>query len=186
MNKILLISTWSAVCFLVSGCASIVDGGNKSLRINSDPPGAKLTVFNRDGQQVIFDVDGRPADFKTTPTSISLRRGHGYFTGEKYKLVFELPGHYSGEAYIQTTLDGWYLGNLIFGGLIGILIVDPATGAMYTLSPRELTYNLISTNLNLSPAELKEAQLKANPVEPATYGKPSTAAKGGTPRSQGK
>jgi hypothetical protein len=35
---------------------------------------------------------------------------------------------------------GWYLvGNFFFGGLIGWLIIDPLTGAMWTLSP-EMIY----------------------------------------------
>ncbi len=154
MKKIPLVSALAMACILVSGCSSIVDGGDKSVRINSDPAGAKLTIF---------DKEGKPVDSRTTPTSINLKRSHGYFAGEKYKLVFEVPGYYSGETYVQSTIDGWYFGNLLFGGLIGILIVDPATGAMYTLSPRELTYTLLSTNLNLNPEELKAAQLKANP-----------------------
>ena len=33
-------------------------------------------------------------------------------------------------------MDGWYIGNILFGGLIGMLIVDPATGAMYNLPDR--------------------------------------------------
>ena len=39
---------------------------------------------------------------------------------------------------MQSNLNGWYLaGNLLFFRLcfIGWLIVDPATGAMWTLSP---------------------------------------------------
>lgn len=36
-------------------------------------------------------------------------------------------------------MNGWYIGNLLFGGIIGLLIVDPATGAMWTLIPRKLT-----------------------------------------------
>jgi len=38
-------------------------------------------------------------------------------------------------------LNGWYIGNLLFGGLIGLLIVDPLTGAMWTLDPKDI--NLI-------------------------------------------
>jgi hypothetical protein len=34
---------------------------------------------------------------------------------------------------LTADIDGWYFGNLLFGGLIGILIVDPATGAMWKL-----------------------------------------------------
>jgi hypothetical protein len=69
-------------------------------------------------------------------------------------------------------VDGWYFGNLLFGGLIGLLIVDPATGAMYKLEPNEINCNLVSSAVALTPEELKAAELKANPppkeVKPAT------------------
>jgi len=37
----------------------------------------------------------------------------------------------------------WYLaGNIVFGGIAGWLIVDPLTGAMWRLSPKEVNvYN---------------------------------------------
>lgn len=62
--------------------------------------------------------------------------------GEDYKLVFEDAGYYPYETHVKSMVDGWYVGNIFFGGLIGILIVDPATGDMYTLSPREVDCNL--------------------------------------------
>jgi len=37
---------------------------------------------------------------------------------------------------INSSVDGWYFGNILVGGLIGMLIVDPATGAMYNLPER--------------------------------------------------
>ncbi len=40
----------------------------------------------------------------------------------------------------DTKLDGWYFGNLIFGGLLGILIIDPATGAMWRLDETFTVY----------------------------------------------
>ena len=43
---------------------------------------------------------------------------------------------------IDGAINGWYFGNIIFGGLIGMLAVDPATGAMYTLSPKEVLATL--------------------------------------------
>ena len=47
---------------------------------------------------------------------------------------------------IQGKLDGWYFGNLLFGGLIGMVIVDPITGAMYRL---EKSYILDCTPASL-------------------------------------
>lgn len=35
---------------------------------------------------------------------------------------------------LTTGPSGWYVGNVVFGGLIGLLIVDPATGAMWGIS----------------------------------------------------
>ena len=37
-----------------------------------------------------------------------------------------------------ASVSGWYFGNLVFGGLIGMLIVDPLTGAMYNLEPKKI------------------------------------------------
>ena len=159
MKRILTASTLAMACVLLTGCASIVDGGRKSIQVNSDPPGATFTVYNREGATVDVGTNN------TTPAKIKLKRYHNYFMGEQYKLVFEAPGFYSGETVIKSKVDGWYFGNLLFGGLIGLVIVDPLTGSMWTLSPRALNYNLLSTSLNLSPDELKEAQAKANEVE---------------------
>lgn len=45
-------------------------------------------------------------------------------------------------------MDGWYWGNILFGGLIGMLAVDPATGAMYKLP------KATSAGLTLKPGEI--------------------------------
>ena len=37
------------------------------------------------------------------------------------------------------------MGNLIFGGLIGLLAVDPATGAMYSFKPDDINAVLEAT-----------------------------------------
>jgi len=76
----------------------------------------------------------------------------------------EATNYYPYEVHVKLTVDGWYFGNVLFGGLIGILIVDPATGAMYTLKPNELNINLISSAVSLIPEELQAAELKANPT----------------------
>lgn len=141
---------------IFTGCASIIDGGSKSVQINSNPEGAKVTISNRAGKEV---------SVQTTPAIVTLERSSGYFRGEDYKLVFEAAGYYPYETHVQSTIDGWYLGNVLFGGLIGIVIVDPATGDMFTLAPREVNCNLVSSATPLTPDELKAAELKANPIK---------------------
>jgi hypothetical protein len=34
---------------------------------------------------------------------------------------------------VDSELSGWYFGNLLFGGIIGLAIVDPISGKMWTL-----------------------------------------------------
>jgi hypothetical protein len=75
---------------------------------------------------------------------------------------------------ITGTMSGWYIGNILFGGLIGMLAVDPVTGAMYvfpesvsaaldaeaakTSSSKESTLKIVSTE-SLSAEQMKDARL---------------------------
>ena len=54
---------------------------------------------------------------------------------------------------VSAHVNGWYVGNIVFGGLLGLLIIDPATGAMYSLSTKD-------TNVVLN--DLKKENLQAN------------------------
>lgn len=44
---------------------------------------------------------------------------------------------------LSANLNGWYFGNILFGGPLGILIVDPASGAMWKL-PESVNASLSS------------------------------------------
>lgn len=142
------------ISLLFTGCSSIVDGRDQHVKINSNPAGATFSIYDKTGKALVTN---------TTPANLTLNRRHGYFDGEDYKMILEAPGYYPYEVHVKSTVDGWYFGNIIFGGLIGLLIVDPATGAMYTLKPAELNITLVSSAVALTPEELKAAELKANP-----------------------
>jgi hypothetical protein len=106
----------------LSGCATIFNGQHQPVAIQSVPEGATVTVTNLAGEKV---------HSATTPTTVTLKRGAGYFRSESYKLVFTKEGHATREITISGTMSGWYIGNILFGGLIGMLAVDPVTGGMY-------------------------------------------------------
>ncbi len=53
-------------------------------------------------------------------------------------MTFKKDGYQTKTVQVTGTVNGWYVANIIFGGLIGLLIVDPATGAMYTLNPSDV------------------------------------------------
>jgi len=106
------------------GCATFIDGGTTDLPVTTDPPGAHVTVTNEAGA-VVFEG--------TTPTKVNLDNGDGYFDGETYRLAFSKAGYPNREFVLRTRASNWYLwGNIVIGGLIGWLIVDPLTGAMWT------------------------------------------------------
>lgn len=109
---------------LTSGCASILSDSDYPLTISSSPSQAQFTVINENGQQVHVGQ---------TPATLMLSAGNGFFNGQTYTIRVEKPGYAPAMVTVDSSLDGWYIGNLLFGGLIGMLIVDPATGAMWKL-----------------------------------------------------
>jgi len=144
---------------IFTGCASILDGGSKSVQINSNPEGAKITISNQEGKTIAV---------QKTPAIVPLARSSGYFRGEDYKLVFEAAGYSPYETHVTSTVDGWYFGNIFFGGLIGMLIVDPMTGDMYTLSPMDVNCNLLPAAV---PPTVAEPNTNVVP-EPKTSAEP--------------
>lgn len=130
------VSVFMVLSFLMlNGCASIVAGGPQVIPIKSNPSEAKLKIVNlRDGNAMYAG---------TTPYTVTLERGAGYFKKSRYNVIVEKEGYQPKEILIEGSPNGWYiLGNIVFGGLIGWLIVDPITGAMWTLSPSDINLNL--------------------------------------------
>ncbi|MGI0119294.1 hypothetical protein [Zooshikella sp. RANM57] len=110
----------------ISGCASIVSEDVYPVAINSTPASSTFIIRNEEGKTIHQG---------TTPETVSLNAGNGYFSGADYTVTFSREGYNDLTINLESTVDGWYWGNLFFGGLIGMLIVDPATGAMYKLPP---------------------------------------------------
>ena len=125
-----------AACAAASGCATIVHSGPRMVSVASAPAGAKVSVYDRENKLV---------ETNTTPFLAPLPTKYRYFQGQTYRLVFEMPGHATSEVKLESSLSGWYLGNIVFGGLIGMLIVDPLTGAMYNLTPEKIEQPLSSS-----------------------------------------
>jgi len=123
---------------LAGGCASIVHGGNREISIATQPPGATASVRKAGGD--IMDV----VAVDKTPCTVSLDPKKGYFSGQSYTLRLEMPGYKVTEVQLTPKMSGWYWGNLVFGGLIGMLAVDPATGAMWNIAPEKINRTLAS------------------------------------------
>ncbi|MFA5631704.1 MAG: hypothetical protein WC997_09345 [Porticoccaceae bacterium] len=117
---------------ILSGCASIVGDNQYPVAINSSPSGIVFEISNRAGDVIHSGV---------TPATVTLDSSAGYFKGEKYMVRFSKAGYDGKSESLASQISGWYWGNILLGGLIGMLIVDPATGSMYKL-PQEVKVDL--------------------------------------------
>jgi len=124
----------------LSGCATIVHNGPRSVTVASTPVGAHVSIYDRDNRMV---------ETNTTPFIAQLPSGAGYFKGQNYRLVFDLAGYQQTVVLLDSKVSGWYFGNLLFGGVIGMLIVDPLTGAMYNLTPDQIQQPLTPSQAQL-------------------------------------
>ena len=121
----------------LAGCATIVHrGGKQRVLINSVPPGATATI---DG---VIKIQ--------TPGEVKLKRG------KDHVVVIEKEGYQPGQTLIDREFSGWVIGNIAFGGLIG-LAVDFGTGAAWNLEPETVTVTLTPAPTASVPAQ-PEAQ----------------------------
>jgi hypothetical protein len=154
----------SAIVLALSGCASIFNGQTQAVTIRSAPDGAGFSVTNRAGEKIHTG---------TTPVTLTLKRGAGYFKSETYTVLLSKTGFADKEVTITGSVSGWYIGNILFGGLIGMLAVDPITGGMYifpesvsgTLEPQGAQTSSVGQSLtivstdSLTPEQMKAARL---------------------------
>lgn len=124
----------SGLLVVTSNCASIMGKSQYPVNITSEPDKASISIVDEEGKEVYSG---------TTPTVVTLATKAGYFRGKTYTVTFSKDGYAKHTAEIRRSVSKWYIyGNFVFGGLIGWLIVDPVTGAMWTLDQN------ISANLS--------------------------------------
>jgi len=117
----------------LTGCASIVSKSNWPFSVDTSPDGAKVIITNKKGIEV---YNGH------TPTALKLKSGAGFFSKESYVVSLYMDGYETKKINVECKINGWYFGNLLIGGWIGMLIVDPATGAMYKLDSQGISENM--------------------------------------------
>ncbi len=128
---------------LTAGCASIVSKSNWPVNVTSTPPECKVTLKDKRGMEIFRG---------STPTVITLPSSSGFFSGADYSLVFEKEGFEPVTVTLSSELNPWYIGNILFGGLIGFLVVDPATGAMFKL-PEQVHGTLAAKQTSFLPEQ---------------------------------
>jgi len=119
-----------------TGCASIVSNSSYPVTFLSEPAGAQIEVKDQKGAIRFSGV---------TPATATLPSGDGYFTRARYTVTSTKDGYTPSSQQLTASMNGWYWGNILFGGLIGMLIVDPISGAMYEINTQTVTLNMAPT-----------------------------------------
>ena len=112
LSKTFLATTIAASLIAASGCATIVSGSGQSVQIDSTPSNAIVNINNFEQGQ--------------TPVRVNLDRAQKVASVE-----IELPGFEPEKIELKRSVNGWVWGNIVFGGIIGV-VIDATTGAMYT------------------------------------------------------
>ena len=107
-----------AVLVFVTGCATIVHGPSKSIRVTTEPAGATASI---NGQEV------------TTPGSVEVERDRTYV------VIVKKPGYETQTVEIKKAFNPWILGNLLF---VPAVIVDVITGSFWELEPGQIYLEL--------------------------------------------
>ncbi len=117
-----------AVLFALAGCGSIMHGTTQSVGISSTPTGANVSVDNK--------------PLGDTPLVADLKRKDHHY------VKIEMEGYQPFEMTVTRSVSGWVWGNLLFGGIIG-LIVDASDGALYKLTPEQVAGSLSRTGAQI-------------------------------------
>jgi uncharacterized protein YceK len=146
-----------ALVLALGGCASIVSDSENTIPISSNPAGAELVITDQEGVEIYRG---------TTPATVTLDTGAGYFDGQAYQISMVMDGYAPQTVDVDTKLNGWYVGNIVFGGLIGFLVVDPLTGAMWKLDRKNVTVTMPRQVADAGTApELRIVALEDVPAE---------------------
>ena len=106
-----------------SGCASIVNGTNQPLSVETRMKGTGLAGAN------CKLLNDKGTWFVTTPGSVTVHRSY-----EDLKVECEKEGIDPGISSVKSSTKGMAFGNILFGGVIGAG-VDMANGSAYDYPP---------------------------------------------------
>lgn len=116
------------------GCATIFTKSKYPITVNSEPQGAEIAIMDETGWEVATG---------TTPFTVTLDT-----SSKMGKALYAVKASHNGyedkTEYIEYKTDGWYYANLafpVFGWLIGMPFIDPASGAMW--KPKSSSLNII-------------------------------------------
>ncbi len=119
-----------------NGCASIISRSEQDVQIRSNPAEASV------------EIDGMR--YGSTPVMAKLKRK------SRHEVKVSKEGFHPETRLTGRGFNWWFMGNIILGGIIGI-IIDFATGAVYSVKPDE-----INISLEANPKAAQETKTTVN------------------------
>ncbi len=133
MKKSLVFVSIGVLLVILTGCATIVSTSKQKISIVSQPEKAKVAIYDSNNKMVWAGE---------SPSNVTLNRGNGFFKGATYKIEVTKPGFQTMTLHLKSSTNGWYVGGNLIAGFVGWLIVDPYTGAMWVLNPKNFNVQL--------------------------------------------
>jgi len=99
----------------------------QNVTITSGAQEASFSIVDKNGEEVAKG---------TTPDTVLLRTSSAPFEAARYIVNFDSTDQTtSSSTLLKARFSGWYFSNFIGGyfGLLGFLVIDPFTGALYSL-----------------------------------------------------
>ena len=128
MKTIFKLFALCALLFSFTSCATLFTATKYPVSLTTNPEGASVWIENRYGKVVFEGI---------TPAVVKLRSSAGYMQKEEYTITFAKDGYVQKTIHISAELDGWYFDNILVGGLPGMLIIDPLSGAMFKIADED-------------------------------------------------
>jgi len=126
---------------VVTGCATIISGTTQVLTFQSNPSGAEILV------------NGIPVGI--TPLTVTVKRKSGT------KVMVKKEGYKEQSFVLKQSLEPWFWGNIIFGGLFGST-TDIASGATVEYSPDQYYTTLEPVEQTSADSIMKSSETPQN------------------------
>lgn len=145
-----VVGALAGLLVLQAGCATIVSGTSQQIAVDSTPQGAEVLI---DGTMV-----GR------TPVAPEVRRK------AEHDVTLRKEGYLDRTVHTGKRLNLWYMGNLLFGSLLGMLI-DDASGASFVVEPDKIHARLVEAPIDVVSTQ----QPPSEPVDTPAWSMPRQA-----------
>ncbi|MFC1681823.1 hypothetical protein ACFL1S_08640 [Pseudomonadota bacterium] len=105
---------------LASGCATVTKGTDQEVTVTTDPEGARCTLTREGAILAVIDP---------TPGTITVQKSK-----KNVSVSCELPEYKDSSGMLESKFSDMTLGNVLFGGIVGIAI-DASSGASRQYDP---------------------------------------------------